>query len=300
MWETWFGIEMRYYSANDYYKDRFGCKMYKAAISLPVTCPNRDGSKGVGGCAFCSGEGSGEFASLCNISVVNQIDLAIDKLKTKTDEGTGFIAYFQSFTNTYCEVGFLEDAISQSVNHPRVRAISIATRPDCISDKMIKMLSRINKICPIFVELGLQTSNDEIAYRFNRCFFTQEYDDTIIQLKEEGINVITHVIFGLEGDTIEGMLDTVNHVVECKSDGIKFTCLFVLKGTRYEELYNEGKLSVLEMQEYFDIVDKALELLPKDMVVHRLTGDGPKSSLIAPMWTWNKRNVVNYINKRFK
>ncbi len=287
-------------SAGKYFKDKFGHKMYKAAVSLNVTCPNRDGTKGTGGCAFCSAEGSGEFASSCTLPVGEQIDAAISKLSSKVPADTGYIAYFQSFTSTYCDADTLRKALTAAASHPKVEALSVGTRPDCLPPDVVEVLSEINRSIPLYVELGLQTSDDKVAESFGRGYGTTCYDEAVKVLHEHGINVITHIIFGLCGETREGMLRSVKHAVKCGTDGVKFTCLYIIKGTRYEELYNEGKIEVLDQQEYFDIVEDALSLLPQDTVVHRLTGDGPKKTLIAPSWTFNKRQVVNYINRRFK
>ncbi len=285
--------------ASDYYKQRFGHKMYKASISLDVTCPNRDGSKGRGGCIFCSAGGSGEFSEAPG-DVSSQIDAAIARVERKAGDDAGYIAYFQSFTNTYCAPEYLDGAISQAASHDRVEAVSVATRPDCLPEEILDVIRRHSAKIPVFVELGLQTASDGTAEVINRCYETAVYRKAVADLHAAGANVITHVIFGLPGETEEDMLDTVRYAADCGTDGIKFTCLYVLKGTPLEELWRAGKVEVLGQEEYFGIVGKALELLPEDTVVHRLTGDGPKSLLLAPMWTTDKRQVVNYINRRFR
>lgn len=285
--------------ASDYYKQRFGHKMYKASISLDVTCPNRDGSKGKGGCIFCSAGGSGEFSEAPG-DVSSQIDAAIARVERKAGDDAGYIAYFQSFTNTYCAPEYLDGAISQAASHDRVEAVSIATRPDCLPEDILDVIRRHSAKIPVFVELGLQTASDRTAEVINRCYETAVYRKAVADLHAAGANVITHVIFGLPGETEEDMLDTVRYAADCGTDGIKFTCLYVLKGTPLEELWRAGKVEVLGQEEYFGIVGKALELLPEDTVVHRLTGDGPKSLLLAPMWTADKRQVINYINRRFR
>ena len=285
--------------ASDYYKQRFGHKMYKASISLDVTCPNRDGSKGRGGCIFCSAGGSGEFSEAPG-DVLSQIDAAIARVERKAGDDAGYIAYFQSFTNTYCAPEYLDGAISQTASHDRVEAVSIATRPDCLPEDILDVIRRHSAKIPVFVELGLQTASDRTAEVINRCYETAVYRKAVADLHAAGANVITHVIFGLPGETEGDMLDTVRYAADCGTDGIKFTCLYVLKGTPLEELWRAGKVEVLGQEEYFGIVGKALELLPEDTVVHRLTGDGPKSLLLAPMWTADKRQVVNYINRRFR
>lgn len=274
--------------------------MYKAGISLDVTCPNRDGKVGTGGCAFCSQGGSGEFAASHKLPVKEQIDDAISRLRSKVSEDTGYIAYFQSFTSTYCDADYLRKSLYEAMDHPKVEAISIGTRPDCLPDDILDVLGDVASKSPVFVELGLQTADDSVAESFGRGYETVVYGEAVRALKSRGINVITHIILGLPGESVDGMMNTVDHAVDAGSDGLKFTCLYVLKGTRYEKLYEEGKIAVLECEEYFDIVSKALSRVPSNVVIHRLTGDGPKSLLIAPMWTANKRQVVNYINRRFK
>ena len=287
-------------TAAAHYRDRFGHKMYKAAISLEVTCPNRDGTKGTGGCAFCSAEGSGEFASSCRLPVTEQIDDAIRRLAQKVPADTGYIAYFQSFTSTYCDADYLREKLEEAAAHPKVEALSVATRPDCLPDDILNVLAQVAERIPLYVELGLQTCDDEVAESFGRGYETRVYDDAVKALKALDINVITHIIFGLPGEDKNMMLRSVKHAVEAGTDGLKFTCLYINKGTRYEQLYNAGKIAVLEQQEYFDIVSDALALVPENVVIHRLTGDGAKKVLIAPLWTANKRQVVNYINRRFK
>ena len=285
-------------TANRYFREVFGHKMYKASISLDVTCPNRDGNKGTGGCIFCSEGGSGEF-SASGSSVMEQIQKAVSQVRGKAGDNAGYIAYFQSFTNTYCLPGYLEKALSEASSIEGIEALSIATRPDCLGPAIMEVLSRQAKKMPLFVELGLQTASDETAEFINRCYKTSEYVEAVKALKEIGANVITHIIFGLPGETRGMMMDTVKLAVDSGSDGYKFTCLYVLENTPLEKLYRDNKVEILGMEEYFDIVEEALGLLPENAVVHRFTGDGPKKILIAPEWTKNKRQVVNYINRRF-
>lgn len=285
-------------TANRYFREVFGHKMYKASISLDVTCPNRDGNKGTGGCIFCSEGGSGEF-SASGSSVIEQIQKAVSQVRAKAGDNAGYIAYFQSFTNTYCLPVYLEKVLSEASSIEGIEALSIATRPDCLGPAIMEVLSRQAKKMPLFVELGLQTASDETAEFINRCYKTSEYVEAVKALKEIGANVITHIIFGLPGETRGMMMDTVKLAVDSGSDGYKFTCLYVLGNTPLEKLYRDNKVEILGMEEYFDIVEEALGLLPENAVVHRFTGDGPKKILIAPEWTKNKRQVVNYINRRF-
>lgn len=285
-------------TANRYFRDLFGHKMYKASISLNVTCPNRDGSKGTGGCIFCSEGGSGEF-SASGCSVREQIGKAIDQVRDKAGDNAGYIAYFQSFTNTYCAPGYLENALSEASSCDGIEAVSIATRPDCLGPDILAVLKKQADRMPLFVELGLQTASDKTGVLINRCYETREYVDAVRALKEIGANVITHIIFGLPGETREMMMDTVKLAADSGSDGYKFTCLYVLANTPLEKLYADNKVEILGQEEYFDIVEEAIKLLPENAVIHRFTGDGPKKSLIAPEWTKNKRQVINYINRRF-
>ncbi len=286
-------------TANSYFRDKFGHKMYKASISLNVTCPNRDGSKGTGGCIFCSEGGSGEFAARNCDPVAKQIEEAIGRVSSKAGTEAGYIAYFQSFTNTYCSPDYLAECLLEASACEGIEAVSVATRPDCLGPEIMSVLEQQAKRMPLFVELGLQTSNDDTAKLINRCYDTEEYIKAVAGLKSIGANVITHIIFGLPGESGEMMMDTVRLCADAGSDGYKFTCLYVLKNTPLERLFLDNKVEILEMEEYFDIVEEAVGLLPENAVIHRFTGDGPKKSLIAPLWTMNKRQVINYINRRF-
>lgn len=286
-------------TANQYFRERFGHKMYKASISLNVTCPNRDGSKGVGGCVFCSDGGSGEFAAKCGDTISDQIAGTIDQIRDKAGKDAGYIAYFQNFTNTYCDPSYLEKSLEEASGCEGIEAVSIATRPDCLGNEILEVLCRQAERMPLFVELGLQTSNDDTAALINRCYETKEYVKAVSDLKSIGANVITHIIFGLPGETKEMMMETVKLCADSGSDGYKFTCLYVLENTALEKLFMNNEVEILEMEEYFDIVEDAIKLLPEDAVIHRFTGDGPKKILIAPSWTMNKRQVINYINRRF-
>ena len=285
-------------TANKHFREVFGHKMYKASISLNVTCPNRDGSKGTGGCIFCSEGGSGEFASKCG-TVSEQIRTAIDQVKDKAGKDAGYIAYFQSFTSTYCSAEYLEKALNDASSCEGIEAVSVATRPDCLGTEILDVLTKQAQKMPLYIELGLQTASDETAELINRCYKTEEYVEAVKTLKNIGANVITHIIFGLPGETHDMMMDTVRLGVDSGSDGYKFTCLYVLANTPMAKLWEDKKVEILEMEEYFDIVEEAIRLLPETAVVHRFTGDGPKKILLSPEWTKNKRQVVNYINRRF-
>jgi len=288
----------RYYSYSDYLKNRFQKKMYKLSLSIAQTCPNRDGTKGVGGCIFCSGQGSGDFAESIEKSVCEQIESA-KKLVEKKNRGGGYIAYFQSFTSTYLQPEKLLDSLVSAANHKDIEAISVATRADCLDDEIIDILGSIRKKVPVTVEMGLQTVHDSTAKIINRCCELSEYEKALKKLKENGIEVVYHIILGLPFETEEMMLDTVRYVAKSGADGIKIQLLHVLKGTRLYEMYKKGEFDVFSKEEYISLLAKAIEILPREMVIHRLTGDGDKKILVAPMWSANKRDVLNSINRYF-
>lgn len=287
---------MKYTTLNSYLKEKFGCKVYKISLDCGFTCPNRDGTLGYGGCIFCSEGGSGDFAESRTLGVTEQIESGKEKVKNKIKSGK-YIAYFQAFTNTYADVNTLEKMFSQAINHPDIVALSIATRPDCLEQEKVELLSRLNKIKPIFVELGLQTVNDKTAKYIRRGYTLDVYDDAVERLHEQGINVVTHIIIGLPYETKENMLSSVKYV--CKvTDGIKLQLLHILKGTDLAKDYFEHKFEVLSLEEYTDIIAECVKVIPENVVIHRLTGDGAKKDLIAPLWSADKKKVLNTINKR--
>lgn len=287
---------MKYTTLNSYLKEKFGCKVYKISLDCGFTCPNRDGTLGYGGCIFCSEGGSGDFAEIRSMSVTEQIESGKERVKNKIKSGK-YIAYFQAFTNTYADVNTLEKMFSEAINHPDIVALSIATRPDCLEQKKVELLSRLNKIKPIFVELGLQTVNEKTAQYIRRGYTLDVYDDAVERLHEQGINVVTHIIIGLPYETKEDMLSSVKYV--CKvTDGIKLQLLHILKGTDLAKDYFEHKFDVLSLEEYTDIIAECVKVIPENVVIHRLTGDGAKKDLIAPLWSADKKKVLNTINKR--
>ena len=287
---------MKYTTLNSYLKEKFGCKVYKISLNCGFTCPNRDGTLGYGGCIFCSEGGSGDFAESRALSVTEQIESGKEKVKNKIKSGK-YIAYFQAFTNTYADVNTLEKIFSEAINHPDIVALSIATRPDCLEQEKVELLSRLNKIKPIFVELGLQTVNEKTAKYIRRGYTLDVYDDAVKRLHEQGINVVTHIIIGLPNETKEDMLSSVKYV--CKvTDGIKLQLLHILKGTDLAKDYFEHKFEVLSLEEYTDIITECVKIIPENVVIHRLTGDGAKKNLIAPLWSADKKKVLNTINKR--
>lgn len=287
---------MKYTTLNSYLKEKFSCKVYKISLDCGFTCPNRDGTLGYGGCIFCSEGGSGDFAESRSMSVTEQIESGKEKVKNKIKSGK-YIAYFQAFTNTYADVNTLEKLYTKAINHPDIVALSVATRPDCLEQEKVELLGRLNKIKPIFVELGLQTVNEKTAKYIRRGYTLDVYDNAVKRLHDQGINVVTHIIIGLPYETKEDMLSSVKYV--CKvTDGIKLQLLHILKGTDLAKDYCEHKFEVLTLEEYTDIIAECVKIIPENVVIHRLTGDGAKKDLIAPLWSSNKKKVLNTINKR--
>ncbi len=290
---------MGYYSANQYYKKLFNSKVYKISLNGGMTCPNRDGTVGTGGCAFCSSKGSGDFSPVSSMSINEQIEESITRVRSKIKEDK-FIAYFQSFTNTYAPVEYLEKIFMQAINHPNIVGLSIGTRPDCLGDDVLELLNRLNKIKPVFVELGLQTIHEKTAEYINRCYPLKVYDIAVKKLKEININVIVHIIIGLPFETEEMIYETVEYASKSGADGVKLQLLHILKGTRLAQEYEKGEFEVLTLEKYTEIICKCIELIPENVVIHRITGDGPKNILIAPAWSANKKLVLNTINKAIK
>ena len=290
---------MGYYSANQYYKSVFNSKVYKISLNGGMTCPNRDGTAGVGGCIFCSSKGSGDFSPVSSMSINQQIEQAITRVRSKIKEDK-FIAYFQSFTNTYAPVKYLEEIFMQAINHPSVVGLSIGTRPDCLPDDVLELLERLNKIKPVFVELGLQTIHEKTAEYINRCYLLEVYDTAVEKLKRTGVNIIVHIIIGLPFETEDMIYKTVEYVANSNIDGVKLQLLHILKGTALAKEYEKGEFEVLTLEKYTEIICKCIELIPENIVIHRITGDGPKNILIAPKWSGNKKLVLNTINKAIK
>ena len=287
----------RYYSLNDYLKEKFGEKVYKLSLDLGFTCPNRDGTLDTRGCSFCLA-GSSHFASNGN-DINEQIERAKELVLKKT-KAKKFIAYFQSYTNTYAPTELLKSVFSQVIAREDIVALSIATRPDCLPDEVIALLAELNRIKPVWVELGLQTSNEKSAEAIRRCYKNEVYKSAASALEQAGIDVITHVILGLPNETKEDMLCTVDFAVSCGTKGIKLQLLHVLKGTDLCNDYEQGLFSVLSFDEYVDILFDCIRRLPKNIVVHRITGDAPKKFLVAPLWSANKKNVMNEIARRME
>lgn len=286
---------MRYTTLNTYLKNRFGCKVYKIAIDAGFTCPNRDGTLDTRGCIFCSKGGSGDFAESRALSIYNQIEAGKSRVAKKIKDGK-YIAYFQAFTNTYAPVAHLRELYMQAVRHPDIAALSIATRPDCLADDVLQLLKEINNIKPVFVELGLQTIHKKTADYIRRGYDLETYDTAVENLHRAGLNVVTHLIIGLPYETEKEILESVEYVCK-RTDGIKLQLLHILKGTDLAIDYENGKFDVLTLEEYTDIIVKCVRIIPENVVVHRLTGDGAKKDLIAPLWSADKKRVLNTINR---
>lgn len=287
---------MEYLSFNKYLKDKFGQKVYKISLDGGFTCPNRDGKAGTQGCIFCSKGGSGDFAESREMSITEQIESGKKKVEKKIKSGK-YIAYFQAFTNTYAPVEMLRQKYEEAINHPDIVALSIATRPDCLGDDVLRLLDETNKIKPVFVELGLQTIHQKSAKYIRRGYDLSVYDKAVRDLKEIGVNVVVHVILGLPNESENDMLETVKYVCESGANGIKLQLLHVIDGTDLAKDYEKGLFKTLEFDEYVNLIVKCVKIIPKDIVIHRLTGDGAKKDLIAPLWSADKKRVLNAINK---
>ena len=289
-----------YYSLNQYLKKKFGCKVLKVSLDAGCTCPNRDGKLDTRGCIFCSKGGSGDFAGDRRLSIKEQLRLGKEFIKAKNPKlgPVKYIAYFQAFTNTYGDIDELKRKFLDAITDPEVCVLSIATRPDCLPNDVLSVLAELNRIKPVWVELGLQTIKPESIEYIRRGYPNEVYDKAVNDLTNLGIEVITHVILGLPKETREDMLSTVRYVGASGSKGIKIQLLHVLKETDLYEDYKKGFFETLSMDEYIDIVVDAIKVLPKDMVVHRLTGDGDKKILVSPMWSANKKAVLNALSRR--
>ena len=283
--------------ANEYFISRFGTKVYKLALDGGMNCPNRT-KDNKGGCIFCSSGGSGDFAEKQCERVKEQIDKAIKRVESKKPKK--FIAYFQSYTNTYAPLEYLRSLFTETIQDERVCALSIATRPDCLPADVLALLGELNEIKPVFVELGLQTASDKTATLINRGYKTSVYFEAVKNLKSVGVNVITHVIIGLPTEQEEDVLDTIEAVNKSGSDGVKLQLMHVLKDTPLAVMLEKGQYVALEKDEYVRLLLLCLKRLRKGMVVHRITGDAPKRLLVAPLWSADKKRVLNDINKAIK
>lgn len=286
---------MKYTTLNNYLKERFGEKVYKIALNGGFTCPNRDGKIGTRGCIFCSKGGSGDFAESPDMTITEQIENGKKRLEKKIKNGK-YIAYFQAFTNTYAPVEKLRAIYTEAINHPDIVALSIGTRPDCLGNDVLALLDELNKVKPIFVELGLQTINEDTARYIRRGYTLEVYDKAVADLHKIGINVVTHIILGLPGESKDDMLKSVEYA--CKvTDGIKLQLLHILNGTDLAKDYEQSKFEVLTLEQYTEIIKECVQIIPENVVIHRLTGDGAKKDLIAPLWSADKKTVLNTINR---
>ena len=290
---------MEYLSFNKYLKDKFGQKVYKISLDGGFTCPNRDGKIDTRGCIFCSKGGSGDFAQNRNLSITEQIESGKKIVEKKIKSGK-YIAYFQAFTNTYAPVEILKAKYSEAINHPDIVALSIATRPDCLGDDVIELLDEMNKIKPVFVELGLQTKHSDSAKYIRRGYSLEVYNEAVKKLKNIGVNIVVHIILGLPNESEEDMLESVKYVCQSQIDGIKLQLLHIIAGTDLAKDYEKGLFKTLEFDEYVELIAKCVAIIPKNIVIHRLTGDGAKKDLIAPLWSADKKRVLNAINKALR
>lgn len=301
-------------SLSDFYHDIFACKTYKLSLDAGCTCPNRDGRKGFGGCIFCSESGSGDFAAKRGLPVKEQVEAAKKLVEAKVKGRSGnrfgkYIAYFQNFTSTYGDAESLLQKYREALECQDVSGLAIATRPDCLSEEILSGIAEIARSHFVQIELGLQTSNEETGRLINRCYTKEDYSDAVKRIKKAApnIHIVTHLIFGLPGESEGDMLESVKFVVEenqrkAEKDfndnpffGIKITTLYIVKNTKLAQMYEKGEVTPLSKEEYFSLLKKALGLLPEKCVIHRLTGDPPKASLLAPAWTTDKKRVMNEI-----
>ena len=296
-----------FYSADEYLKTTFGKKMFRLSLDGGMTCPNRDGTAGYGGCSFCSASGSGDFAEKRKTSVEEQIEAAKNQVKNKLPKNGapyGYLAYFQSFTNTYAPVEYLRSLFSEAIQHPDIEALFIGTRPDCLPEPVLILLQELAETKPVYVELGFQTANEESAVSLNRGYNNSVFETAVRSLNTYGIPVIVHCILGLPYETPEDMQHTIDYVCSLPIHGIKLQLLHVLKGTRladhYEKLTRDHAFYCMDRKSYIDIIATLLPRIPSHIVVYRLTGDGPRSLLIAPLWSTDKKRVQNDLQKELK
>lgn len=289
----------RYNSLDNYFKNTFGEKIYKVSLDGGFTCPNRDGTLSTKGCIFCSESGSGDFAGSRRLSINEQIEEQLKLIENKFPSGK-IIAYFQNFTNTYADVEYLRKIYYEALSHPRVIGLAIATRPDCLGENIIELLSEINNKYFLWVELGLQTINEEVAKIINRQYSLKTYEEAAEKLKSRNIKFVTHIIIGLPGEKENDSLDTALFSEKCGTWGIKIHLLHIIKNTKLETLYKKNELKIQKKDEYVKKVVKILQNISYNIVIHRLTGDGNRDTLIAPLWSLNKRDVLNSIEKEMK
>lgn len=290
---------MSYLSFHQSMSERFGCKVYKLSLDGGMSCPNRDGTLSDHGCIFCSEHGSGDFAARHDLHLEAQMEKAKQRVGRKLRDGK-YIAYFQSFTNTYAPVSYLEPLFRKAIAAPDIVALAIATRPDCLPREVVQLLANLNREKPVLVELGLQSIHAQTAQYIRRGYALSCFEEAVQHLKAEGLELVVHMILGLPGETREMMLETARYIGASGADGIKLQLLHVLEGTDLAKEFQAGRVQALTMEEYISILEDCLRVLPPDMVIHRLTGDGPKKSLIAPLWSADKKRVLNEMQKAFR
>ena len=292
-------MEQRYYTLNQYLKEQFHEKVYKLSLNGGMTCPNRDGTLGNHGCIFCSEGGSGDFASSATLPIKEQIEEGKLRLKNKKT-GQKFIAYFQAFTNTYAPISWLKKIFYEAIEPEEIVALSIGTRPDCLSDEVLALLKELNQQKPVFVELGLQTIYEQSAKFIRRGYPLSCFHDAVYRLKNIGCNVVVHMILGLPNETNEMILEEIRYLNKLSIDGIKLHLLHILKNTDLATYYERHPFPTYSLEEYADLIIDCINELRPDIVVHRITGDGPKNLLIAPLWSGNKKVVLNTMHHRMK
>lgn len=290
--------EKRYFSLDYYLKERFGEKVYKVSLNGGMTCPNRDGTLDTKGCIFCSAGGSGDFAAPLCETVTKQIDSAIAGIKKAKKVGNKFIAYFQSYTNTYAPVEYLRKIFTEAINHPSIAALSIATRPDCLEDDVLALLNELNQIKPVWIELGLQTIHEKTAVFIRRGYPLSIFQKAVERLHHINIDIIVHIIIGLPFETKYDLLQTIHYISALPIQGVKLQLLHILSGTDLADYLED--ISILSLEEYISLVITCIENLPQNIVIHRITGDGPKALLLAPDWSAGKKYVMNTIHKTMK
>jgi radical SAM protein (TIGR01212 family) len=291
--------DKNYQSLNYFLREKFGQKVFKISLDGGFSCPNRDGTISHGGCVFCSERGSGDFAGDRCSSISKQFE-DIKKVMEKKWKSGKYIAYFQAYTNTYDSVDNLRAKYEEALAQEDVVAIAIATRPDCLGEDVLDLLEELSKKVYLWVELGLQTVNDETAKLINRGYSLKTFEEGLLSLRRRGIDVVVHSIFGLPGETKTDMINTIKYIAKNDISGVKFHLLHLISGTPLEKLYNAGKLEFLEEKEYVDLICESISMLPENMVVHRLTGDAPRELLIGPLWSLKKWETLNAIDKTLK
>lgn len=293
------GNTTRYYSFHQYIKEQFGEKLYKVLLNGNFTCPNRDGKVGIGGCIFCSSKGSGDFACDGDLSIYEQIEQGKNLVKNKK-EGQKYIAYFQAFTNTYGPVEYLRQIFTEAMEHPDIAVLAIGTRPDCLPEEVLELLDELNKIKPVWVELGLQTIHENTARFIRRGYELPVFQRAVEELHKRNLDIVVHLILGLPGETEDKILESIAYLNQLPIQGVKLSLLHILKDTDLAGYYEQYPFPVYSMEEYVDLVVTCIAHLREDIVIHRLTGDGPRELLIAPLWSSQKRVVMNKIHKRLK